>query len=121
MSKKSASPNGNGLLGKILAQQLTQQLPDDEEARSKWPHVWEMLITTHPDEDHVIEPATFSVRLGAGCWNWSLTSRDLKCGFSGYSASLAGCLDQAEAQLSSQTVQYRKVGRGDLHLRKRKV
>jgi len=69
----------------------------------------------------VIDLASLTVRLGSGLWNWSLTSRDLKVGFSGFSPTLAGLFDQVEQQLSAPNVPYRKVGRGEMHLRKRKL
>jgi len=120
MAKERRDAVDKSLVARVLHRQTTEEVPSDEEALTRWPTLWSLLTTRYPDEHHVIEPASLTVRMGAGTWLWSVTSRDLKCSFSGFGFSLSGILDNVETELQKPDVQYRRVGKGDLNLRKRK-
>lgn len=97
-----------------------ETVPDDEEARRRWPTLWHLLTERYPDATHILEPARITIQMGVGCWMVSVRHPDLRVGLEAYSDTLGGALDAWEAMAADPSTRWKGWGKGDVTLRKRK-
>lgn len=79
----------------------TGSIPDDEEARRRWPTLWSFLTRQDVNGELAKDPASFSVRLGLGAWLVTLTDSSLEVTIQSTSPELADVIDNLEQTITN--------------------
>lgn len=93
--------------------------PDDP-ARERWPSLWEWMTRIHATRDHVMQPASLSIRMIGGGVSVSCSNRDLATSVSTVCPFLGDALDEIEKVLANPSVITASWGRKEAQLRKRR-
>lgn len=93
--------------------------PDDP-AKEKWPNLWSWMTRTDAGKDHVMQPASLSIRAVGGGIHVSVSSRDLATSVGVTVLYLVDALDALEKALGDPSTPTTSWGRKEPQLRKRR-
>lgn len=98
------------ILKDIIAKRLGEgdaNLPSDDEARSRWPNLWEFMTHTDAGDNKLKEPARITLSLGLGEWMIDLADQSLGVGLSAASATLQDAFDRLEKAMTAPNAPWR--------------
>lgn len=93
-------------------------LPEDEEGRKRYPHIWEFLTRVDVNGELAKDPAAITVRLGLGNWLVELTDPTLEIGLTSIARSLTEALEALELTLADPLAPFRPWRRSEPKFRK---
>lgn len=111
----------NEVIDRLLNARLrgrTGSIPDDDEARKRWPTLWSFLTRSDVNGELAKDPAAFSVRLGLGAWLVTLTDASLEVTITSTSPVLAEVIDCLEQTITDPNAPWAPWRRSEGNFRK---
>lgn len=94
---------------------------DDDEARKRWPELWEWMSTIYVGKDNIKQPSQLTISLAPDGVVARLVDKDMKMSVNVSCSSLVNVFDAIEAALTSQNIPVTMWGKGEPQLRKRRI
>ncbi len=93
----------------------------DDPAKDRWPTLWEWMTKIYAGREHMMQPATLTIRMVSGGVAVSCANRDLATSISATTPHLIDALDAIETALANPLTPMAQWGRKEPQLRKRRL